>query len=203
MLAKDELFLVSDGVELIQGLAWLTTGGHWVHGRSSPGEWIQSTGCHVEFIWFWVDGNVFVETLIDLEDFLFCNFLFSDLSILISDHNGLQQPDQTSSCSTWPDQQLLHKPRDTLPPWSAAWQHLPLTPSITWTSTSASTWSWPSPAWSPPPHPISPQNSSSTWVQCWPAPSAGSCPPPPPWAPSTSFYPPHLTLSPPVPQNFI
>ena len=50
--------------------------------------------------WSLFDGSVFVETLIDLEDFLFCNFLFSDLSILISDHNGLQQPDQTSSCST-------------------------------------------------------------------------------------------------------
>lgn len=100
MLAKDELFLVTDGVELTQGLAWLSTGGHWVHGRSSPGEWRQSTGCHVEFIWFWVDGSVFVETLIDLEDFFFCNFLFSDLSVLISDYNGLQQPDQTSSCST-------------------------------------------------------------------------------------------------------
>ena len=197
MLAKDEQFLVTDGVELTQGLAWLSNGGHWVHGRSSPGEWRQSTGCHVEFIWFWVDGNVFVETLIDLEDFFFCNFLFSDLSVLISDYNG--PPPST----TWPDQQLLHKARDTLPPWSAAWQHLPLTPSSLgpqhllqhgadhllyglhlltlslYKTVLQLEYSVNQPHQLAPVHLLHPEH------------------------PLTSFYPPHLTLSPPVPQNFI
>ena len=108
----------------------------------------------MELIWIWVDGSVFVETLIDSEDFFFCNFLFSDLRILIIlVLNNLTRPAAAPQAKGYPSSLISCLTTSTSHSF------------ITWTSTSASTWSWPSPAWSPAPHP--PQNSSWTWVQCW------------------------------------